>query len=118
LAKILIIDDDMITGMVLQEFLKEDGHEVLSIGDEDSDIESGSTFRPDLLITDFYLSEGRSGVEIARELRLTNDLLKVIVISGLPADAIDSELNGLPVSAILEKPVVADNVRALIRQLT
>lgn len=117
MAKVLIIDDDMITGMVLQEFLREDGHEVLSLGDEESLVESGTQFRPDLLITDFCLSPGRSGVDIARILRSANDALKVIVISGLPADAVDDELNGLPVAAILSKPVIADEVRILIRRL-
>ena len=65
--------------------------------------------RPDLLITDLSMP-GVDGIEMLKALKRNQQLedMQIVVISGLPAEAIEAR-GGLPLQAhLLQKPVNFD----------
>ena len=68
-----------------------------------------ASMRPDLLITDLSMP-GVDGIEMLKALKRNQQLadMQIVVISGLPAEAIEAR-GGLPVQAhLLQKPVNFD----------
>jgi DNA-binding NtrC family response regulator len=65
-----------------------------------------------VVVTDHFLN-GRTGVDLVRELRLTTPSLPVVVLTGMPG--IEHEYDGLNVSVWL-KPVPPDQLIQLIKR--
>ncbi len=77
-----------------------------------------ASMRPDLLITDLSMP-GVDGIEMLRALKRNQNLaeMQIIVISGLPADAVASR-GGLPMHAhLLKKPVNFDWLQGYVSAL-
>jgi two-component system chemotaxis response regulator CheY len=81
-STILLVDDDTDIRSLTRTFLEHEGYSVLSSGDADR---AAQIFRTspqvDLLVTDLYMP-GRSGMELARELKALRSELPVLMISG------------------------------------
>jgi two-component system chemotaxis response regulator CheY len=79
---ILLVDDDPDIRSLTRTFLEHEGYGVFSSGDAER---AAQIFRSvpqiDLLVTDLYMP-GRSGVELARELKGIRKDLPVLLISG------------------------------------
>ena len=79
---ILLVDDDRDVRLLTRTFLEHEGYSVLSSGDAER---ASQIFRAvpriDLLVTDLYMP-GRSGMELARELKALRRELPVLMISG------------------------------------
>jgi CheY-like chemotaxis protein len=82
-ARILIVEDDEDTRLVLEETLQELGHVVTAANDGLSALELARTMRPEVAIVDIGLPK-MDGYEIARRLRLTSEggSMKLIALSG------------------------------------
>jgi excisionase family DNA binding protein len=77
-----------------------------------------ASMRPDLLITDLSMP-GVDGIEMLRALKRNQNLadMQIIVISGLPADAVEAR-GGLPLKAhLLKKPVNFDWLQGYVTAL-
>ena len=77
-----------------------------------------ASMRPDLLITDLSMP-GVDGIEMLKALKRNQQLadMQIIVISGLPAEAIAAR-GGLPLHAqLLQKPVNFDWLHGYISAL-
>ena len=79
---ILLVDDDPDIRSLTRTFLEHEGYSVFSSGDAER---AAQIFRSvpqiDLLVTDVYMP-GRSGLELARELKAIRSELPVLLISG------------------------------------
>ena len=79
---ILLVDDDPDIRSLTRTFLEHEGYSVLSSGDAER---ASQIFRAvpqtDLLVTDLYMP-GRSGMELAQELKALRPDLAVLMISG------------------------------------
>jgi DNA-binding response OmpR family regulator len=79
---ILLVDDDPDIRSLTRTFLEHEGYSVFSSGDAER---AGQIFRSvpqiDLLVTDVYMP-GRSGLELARELKAIRSEVPVLLISG------------------------------------
>jgi two-component system chemotaxis response regulator CheY len=79
---ILLVDDDPDIRSLTRTFLEHEGYSVFSSGDAER---AGQIFRSvpriDLLVTDVYMP-GRSGMELARELKGIRSEVPVLLISG------------------------------------
>jgi two-component system, chemotaxis family, chemotaxis protein CheY len=79
---ILLVEDDADIRSLTRTFLQHEGYSVLSSGEAER---AAQIFRSvpqvDLLVTDLYMP-GRSGMELARELKAMRSELAVLVISG------------------------------------
>jgi two-component system chemotaxis response regulator CheY len=81
-SNILLVDDDSDIRSLTRTFLEHEGYGVFSSGDAER---AAQIFRSvpqiDLLVTDLYMP-GRSGMELARELKALRSELPVLMISG------------------------------------
>src|SRR6202789_1938 len=81
-SMILLVDDDPDIRSLTRTFLEHEGYSVFSSGDAERAVQ---IFRSvpgiDLLVTDLYMP-GRSGLELARELKALRSDLPVLMISG------------------------------------
>ncbi|WP_164155782.1 CheR family methyltransferase [Sandarakinorhabdus rubra] len=68
-ARILIIDDEAGVRELLEQLLREAGHEVVAASDDVEALAALAQHTPDLIISDFRLASGRDGLELARALR-------------------------------------------------
>src|SRR6202453_4613996 len=86
-STILLVDDDPDMRSLMRTFLEHEGYRVFSSGDADRAAQIFSSApQIDLLITDLYMPQ-RSGMELARELKMLRAELPVLLISGGLVDA-------------------------------
>lgn len=115
---VLLVEDEPHILSLLSDYLAGEGYKVLEAEDSAQAFDILAT-KPqlDLLVTDFRLPGGVSGVMIAEPaLKLRPDL-KVIFISGYP---IEIQESGSPIARsapILAKPFSLDTLRSQIQRL-
>ena len=81
-STILLVDDDPDMRSLTRTFLEHEGYRVFSSGNAERAVHIFSRVpRIDLLITDLYMP-GRSGMELAAELKALRPGLPVLMISG------------------------------------
>jgi DNA-binding response OmpR family regulator len=91
-STILLVDDDLDIRSLTKTFLEHEGYRVFSSGDAERaaqifwSVPRIDVPRIDLLITDLYLP-GRSGMELAVELKAQRSELPVLMISGGAVDS-------------------------------
>jgi two-component system chemotaxis response regulator CheY len=79
---ILLVDDDPDVRLLTRTFLEHEGYSVFSSGDTERAVQIfRSVPHIDLLVTDLYMP-GRSGMELARELKAIRSEVPVLLISG------------------------------------
>jgi len=115
---VLLVEDEPDVRLLLAEYLEEEGYAVLQAASAaEAFAILASKPRLDLLVSDFRLPDGVSGVMIAEPaLKLRPDL-KVIFISGYPAEILDS---GSPIAhqaPVLAKPFSFDTLQHQIQRL-
>jgi CheY-like chemotaxis protein len=111
--KILVVEDEMLVGMVLEEQLREQGfdvHHVLKEEDALRAVSDGAEFT--LAILDFHLRDGRSPLELIDALRKQS--VPIVISSGSSSDDGPSIPADLP---FLPKPHREEELRALLDQL-
>ncbi|MFK0090228.1 response regulator [Pseudomonas sp. NPDC090755] len=117
---VLVVEDEPSIRMVLRDYLAGEGYHVLVAEDGQQAFEIlASKPHLDLIVTDYRLPGGISGVQVAEPaLKLRPDL-KVIFISGYPAEIRES---GSPIAfkaPILAKPfdlyTLGDQIQDLLR---
>lgn len=82
---ILVVDDEEWIRVALRTLLEQQGYRVLAAHDTQSALETERDFAGtiDLLLTDVQMP-GRSGVELAHELRARRPVVRVLLMSGHP----------------------------------
>ncbi|TLX53848.1 response regulator [Stutzerimonas nosocomialis] len=115
---VLLVEDEPPILALLSDYLAGEGYEVLEAADAARAFEILAT-KPklDLLVSDYRLPGGVSGVMIAEPaLKLRPDL-KVIFISGYPIEIVESGSSVARSAPILAKPFSLDSLRSQIAQL-
>lgn len=117
--KILVAEDETNAREALVAFFEGEGFEVRCAGDGEDAIRIGNEFHPDILITDWLLEGGCSGVSVARALTHAEPRASIILISGYPLAELRAITDDLHVEAYLEKPIslfelasIVDRVKA------
>jgi two-component system, chemotaxis family, chemotaxis protein CheY len=81
-SAILLVDDDPDIRLLTRTFLEHEGYSVFSSGDAERAVQIfRSVPQIDLLVTDLYMP-GRSGMELAGELKAIRHDVPVLLISG------------------------------------
>lgn len=107
-GKILIVDDEHLSAMVMDIFLRERGYDVRVASTAEEALRIAETFTPDLLLTDHLLGDGLSGTELAQTLGQRNASLETFVLTGLPPEDVEPYAKGLERLRIFVKPVDLD----------
>ncbi|EIK54861.1 response regulator [Stutzerimonas stutzeri TS44] len=115
---VLLVEDEPHILFLLSEYLTDEGYQVLQADSAARAFEILATKpRLDLLISDFRLPGGVSGVMIAEPaLKLRPDL-KVIFISGYPIEIHESGSEVARTAPVLAKPFSLDSLRKQIQRL-
>ncbi|MFF7708765.1 response regulator [Pseudomonas sp. NPDC007930] len=114
---VLVVEDEPVILRVLTDYLFSEGYHVLQAENGTQAFEILAT-KPhlDLMVTDFRLPGGISGVDIAEPAVKLRPDLKVIFISGYPAEIRDSAHPIAHRAPILAKPFDLDELQKVIRQ--
>jgi len=115
LAKVLIVDDDKTTVMLLKTLLELDGFEIDSVGSGSGVMNKIDTFQPDVVLMDYHLSD-MDGVTVLREIRAhdTHADLPVVMASGLD---VSEEVDEAGANMFLVKPFEPDELPGLFNSL-
>ena len=67
--RILVVEDEILIALELESLLQDLGHDVVGIAASSQDALSlGRDLKPDLAFVDIHLSDGPTGVDVARDL--------------------------------------------------
>ena len=114
MAKILIVEDEVIEAMALRELLLRLGHHVLPIVTKGSEVANVvETECPDLVLMDWYLADGTTGIEAARRIPAGSGTCVVFVTASDDAQ-VRAEASSLGYNVFLEKPYGDKQVRTAI----
>ena len=107
-TKVLILDDDPIARDIFARVLAAEGYDVRMAGTAKEAMDMADQFKPQALVSDWMLKEELDGLDVARVLRERQPELRIFFITGLPADHLKNQLNGLSICRIYEKPAQFD----------
>src|SRR5207245_11614823 len=100
--KLLLIEDDSSAARVLAEALTEDGHETTIRHTGEDGLTYLTRERPDAVVLDVRLP-AMSGVAVLRQIRATDPVLPVMMITGLATPEEIAEARRLGVTELSEK---------------
>lgn len=109
---IILIEDDTAVANALVALMEAEGYQVAVAGSarEATALVKHIPVKPDLLISDFHLRDGSTGVEAVSGLRaFYDDLLPAFIVTGDTSIVIDA-VKSLPNSLLIRKPVNPDNL--------
>ena len=114
--KVLLVDDDELVRSCLTEILNDAGYDVVDTGDPVDALGLPEPLGPpDVLITDIDLCSELNGFEVASYARHLWPNVRIILISGLPADRTGRSLD--PRDRFIQKPFSNDRLLGTIEQL-
>ena len=113
---VLIVEDDPSILMVLSAYLSGEGYRVLQAENGEQAFEIlASKPHLDLMVTDFRLPGGISGVQIAEPAVKLRPDLKVIFISGYPQEIRETDSPITRKAPIMGKPFDLDKLKEIIQ---
>ena len=113
---VLIVEDDPSILMVLSAYLSGEGYRVLQAENGEQAFEIlASKPHLDLMVTDFRLPGGSSGVQIAEPAVKLRPDLKVIFISGYPQEIRETDSPITRKAPIMGKPFDLDKLKEIIQ---
>jgi two-component system, response regulator PdtaR len=102
MARILVVEDDVLLRYILAEWLRTDGFDVVEAASADDAVSVlSSVIGVDLVITDVEMPGSIDGIELADHIRETSLALPVIAVSGA---ALSNRLPIATVAAYFPKP--------------
>jgi DNA-binding NtrC family response regulator len=112
---ILVVDDEPHILAVVSEVLQGDGYDILTANSGSRGLQISSEFEGEiaLLLSDFQMPGGISGVDLATAMTLERPQLKVLLMSGFPGGMLVLNEGW----HFLAKPFVASQLRALVAGL-
>jgi two-component system, sensor histidine kinase len=115
---VLLVDDDQSVRDATRMLLKVEGYRVTAVSSLAEAVETASNGGGlDVLLTDYHLSEGETGVQVIAALRKRLGVpLKAVLITGDTSSAI-KDLPTDPYLRVTSKPIKADELLALLKAL-
>jgi len=116
--RILVIDDDGVTRLVLGAALRDAGYVVEEVGDGGEGVAAFRARAADLVITDLVMPQ-RGGLETVRELRQADPKVRILVVSGVIGGSAEHLRSAVRLGAdrVLPKPVNLKELLAMVAGL-
>src|SRR5262249_47921803 len=116
--RVLGIDDDGVTPLVLGAALRDVGYEVEEVGDGAKGVAAFRARPADLVICDLVMPQ-HSGLETVRELRQSDPRVRILVVSGVIGSSAEHLRTAVRLGAdrVLPKPVNLKELLAMVAGL-
>jgi len=115
--KILIAEDDTFFKDALENLLQSSGYETRSCSCGKEAVARLAEEVFDILITDFHMP-GMDGLELIGKARNMDPTMAMILVTGIPPDALGDRLKKSRVNGFLSKPVDWDELSDLLESLS
>ncbi len=116
-GKILIVEDEIVSGILLQKFLTGHGFAVTAlVASGEEAVESARLNRPDVVLMDIQLAGEMNGIDAAVRIK-TYDDIPVIFITGYDEPIIRDRAMTLAPAAYFQKPCNMPALLATIREI-
>ena len=115
MMRVLIVEDDVDALELIQAWSEEQGWDVRTARTGQAAVGIGKGFKPDLLITDYFLDDDVNGLSVIEQLREEDSNLRVVLITGSLADALKESARLLQRVPILTKPFDFQRLDQVIR---
>jgi PAS domain S-box-containing protein len=113
---VLIVDDEREVAEATSLLLELEGYEVRIASSEREAIEQALASSPDLIVSDYHLRCGETGVDVVKSIRdRTRNVIPAVFVTGDTAKAAiaNSKIDN---ATLLNKPVRADDLIAVVRE--
>ena len=116
MARILIIDDDSTTQLLLQRTLHQQGYEIALASDGEEGLIEAKAIRPALIICDWIMPR-KNGLEVCSQIKSTAELSTTFFILLTSLDSVEDRIKGLDAGAddFLCKPIEMNELKARVR---
>src|ERR1700679_993061 len=119
--RLLIIDDEPDIGAILKYIAEDCGFEVVATTTSEAFKTSYSTFKPTVMVIDLAVPD-IDGIELFRWLADEGCTTPILILSGFDDKVLESakllgEARGLAMAGIINKPMHADGIRALLDRM-
>ncbi|MDJ0573989.1 MAG: SpoIIE family protein phosphatase [Xenococcaceae cyanobacterium MO_234.B1] len=116
MARILIIDDDFATQLLLKRTLEQQGYHVTLANDGEEGLVKAKELSPALIICD-WIMPGINGLEVCRQLKLIPELSTTFFILLTSLDSVEARVKGLDAGSddFLCKPIEMYELKARVR---
>jgi PAS domain S-box-containing protein len=117
-ARVLLVEDDLAVRDATRLLLKVEGYQVLPAASLAEALQKvGQTDGIDLLVTDYHLRDGETGIQVIGAVReLSGKPLKAVLITGDTSSAV-KELPADPDLRVAAKPIKAEELLGIIKAL-
>ncbi len=112
MLKVLVIDDDKLIRWSLKEILAQEGHHVDVVSNINDAFNQAEKFSYQLIFADFEI-EDENCIDVLKKLQESHPETQIIILSAQSQKQIESQIAGISVHAIIEKPFDSQQIRAL-----
>jgi CheY-like chemotaxis protein len=114
MARILVVEDDILIRLALSEWLRSEKHEVMEAASGDEAVALlESVLAVDLVVTDVQMPGNVDGIALATRVRRARPGIPVIVVSGLPVSPVIEAV----ATAFFRKPYDLQRLAELIASI-
>jgi putative two-component system response regulator len=114
--KILIVDDDPVSGVILTAYLSQDRYDIQFLSIPENVLETAVLFQPDLILLDIMMP-GMSGFEVCKQLKSERDTqsIPVLFITAFSDEASRERAIEVGGEGFLTKPCDQELVRGHVK---
>ena len=112
--RMLIVEDEADALELIQWWTEGQGWDVRTAQRGQAAVEIGKAFKPDFLITDYFLQDDVNGVEVIEQLRMSDPNLHCVLVTGLLGSSLKRDVHRLQNVPILAKPFDFHRLEQLI----
>ncbi len=112
MLKVLVIDDDKLIRWSLKEILAQEGHYVDVVSNINDAFSQTEKVSYQLIFVDFEI-EDENCIDMLKKLKKSHPETQIIILSAQSQKQIESQIEGISVNAIIEKPFDSGQIRAL-----
>jgi DNA-binding NtrC family response regulator len=115
LIKILIVDDDKLIRWSLKELFAQEGYEVKAVATVKEALEQAEDKPYNLIFADLEIKEENS-TEMLRKITSFQPEAKIIILSALTRQQIESQIGDLNIFSIIEKPFRSEQIKSIVKE--
>jgi len=116
---VLIIDDDAAVAEATSMLLEIEGHEImLASTSEEALVVVAARGMPDVVVADFHLGGGQTGIDVIERLRTdAGQVIPSVLVTGDTSSFIAERIEAVEACRVVPKPVDTDELIEVIQEL-